>query len=100
MLELVLSEARATAGSVVHGRVRTSDEPTPVAVDLVRIERSPAGFATYRVVRAELADDGTFTLVVPDEAPPDVSGRECSLLYAVRAVAGAEEARAAFSVGL
>jgi hypothetical protein len=98
MLELALSEVRAAAGDVVHGRVYTQDELTPLAVDLVRTERSPTGFASYRVASAQLAGDGSFTLIVPDDAPPDVVGRDCSLHYSLRALSKDEEVRQPFSV--
>jgi hypothetical protein len=64
----------------------------------VRVERSPTGLATYRVARAQIADDGTFTLAVPDDLSPDVVGRDCALHYALRAIAGREEVRQTFSV--
>jgi hypothetical protein len=98
MLELALSEARATAGTVVHGRVHAPDVTVPVVVELMRLERSPSGSATYRVASAEPADDGTFALVVPEHTPPDVEGRDCSLHYSLRAFAGPDEVREAFSV--
>jgi hypothetical protein len=98
MLELVLSEARAAAGSVVHGQLHAGDENARGAVELVRVERSPLGVASYQVAIAALADDGTFELLIPDGAPPDVRGRECSLRYALRASAGGEELLEAFSV--
>jgi hypothetical protein len=100
MLELALSEARATAGTVVHGCVHAPDVTVPVVIELMRLERSPSGSATYRVATAEPADDGTFELVVPEHAPPDVEGRDCSLHYALRAVAGPDEVRETFSVAL
>jgi hypothetical protein len=98
MLELVLSEARAAAGTVVHGELHATGEKGRGAVELVRIERSPLGVASYQVAIAALADDGTFELPIPDGAPPDVEGRECSLRYALRASAGGEELVEAFSV--
>ena len=97
MLRLAFSEARATAGAVVHGNVHAPDD-VDVAVELVRVERSPAGFATYHVATAELGDDGSFELVVPDDTPPDVVGHECSLHYALRAISRDEEVREAFAV--
>jgi hypothetical protein len=98
MLELALSEARATAGTVVRGYVHAPDATVPVVVELMRIERSPSGSATYRVTSAEPAEDGSFELIVPEHAPPEVVGRDCSLHYALRAFAGADEVRQAFSV--
>jgi hypothetical protein len=98
MLALALSEARAAAGEIVHGRVECPDQSTRVAVELVRVEHSPVGAASYHVATAEPADDGGFALAVPDAAPPDVQGGECSLHYAVRAVAGRDEVRQAMAV--
>jgi hypothetical protein len=92
MLELALDEARAAAGAVVHGRV-LADSPAPVVLELVRIEHSPSGVATYHVARALSEPDGGFALPVPDDAPPDVEGRACSLHYALRALADGEEVR-------
>lgn len=93
MLTLALSEARAAAGEVVQGRVERPDDSTRVAVELVRVEHSPVGAASYHVASAELDGDGSFVLAVPDDAPPDVIGSECSLHYAIRAVAGRDEVR-------
>jgi hypothetical protein len=98
MLELVLSEARAAVGTVVHGELHATAETGRIAVELVRVERSPLGVASYPVASAALADDGTFELLIPDGVPPDVHGRECSLRYALRASAGGEELLKAFSV--
>jgi len=92
MLELALDEARAAAGAVVHGRV-LADSAAPVVLELVRVERSPRGVATYHVARALSERDGAFALPVPESAPPDVEGRACSLHYVVRALADGEEAR-------
>ena len=86
MLELALSEARAAAGSVVHGRVardRRSDPRRGRARARRAEPRRASRATTWRAPCA--ADDGAFELAVPDDAPPDVEGRECSLHYAVRA---------------
>jgi hypothetical protein len=98
MLELVLSEARAAAGTVVHGHLQVAAASAPAALELVRVEGSPLGSTSYHVVSAALADDGTFELVIPDGAPPDVQGRDCSLRYALRATAGGQELVAPFTV--
>jgi hypothetical protein len=92
MLELALSEDRAAAGAVVHGRVRAPDQlARATSIELLRLERSPVGVATYRVATAAVTADGSFELSVPDGAPPDVEGRDCSLHYAVRAHDGTDE---------
>jgi hypothetical protein len=98
MLELALSEARAAAGAVVHGKLLTTAENASGTVELMRVERSPLGVASYHVATAALADDGSFELAIPDGAPPDVQGRECSLRYALRASAGGYVLLEAFSV--
>jgi hypothetical protein len=98
MLELALSEARAAAGTIVTGQLAAPAGTPPVAVDLVRVERSPAGVASYRVASAELHDDGSFALLVPDDVPPEVAGRACSLRYAVRATCGDDDVREALTV--
>jgi hypothetical protein len=100
MLELALNEARAAPGEIVHGRVHARDGTTHVTVELVRLEQSPIGLATYRVASAEIAHDGTFAVAVPEGAPPDVAGRDCSLRYALRAISAGEEVRSPFSVTL
>jgi hypothetical protein len=98
MLELALPELRAAAGEVVHGRVRTEREHGSVVVELVRVEQSPTGYSTYRIATADVDEDGSFTLTVPRNALPDVTGRECALHHSLRAVAGHEEVRTVFAV--
>jgi hypothetical protein len=98
MLTLALHEAEAAAGEVVHGRVGRPTGSAPVAVELVRLEHSPIGVTSCFVTDAELQDDGTFELLVPDRAPPDVDGDLCSLHYVVRAVSGRDEVRTPFVV--
>ena len=91
MLELALSEERAAAGAVVHGRARAATAAGVVGVELVRVEQSPSGSTTYRVASGVASEDGAFELAVPDDAPPGFVGRECALRYAVRATAMGEE---------
>ena len=98
MLTLALFEARAAAGEIVHGRIERPDDSTRVAVELVRVEHSPVGAFSYRVAGAEPDSDGSFALAVPDDAPPDVVGSECSLQYAIRAVARRDEVRQPVSI--
>ena len=45
-----------------------------------------------------MADDGTFTLTVPDGAPPAVRGRDCSLEYALLAATDDEELLQAIAI--
>jgi hypothetical protein len=91
MPRLAVVEERAAAGATVHGRVDGSDGSPVVTVELVRLEHSPAGSATFCVATAELAADGAFALVVPADAPPEVFGPSCALRYVIRACTGAEE---------
>jgi hypothetical protein len=100
MLELALSEVGAAPGTTVHGHVHGHDDTAEVRVELVRLEHSPVGVGSYRVASAALADDGTFELAVPDGAPPDVAGRDCSLHHVLRAIGGGEEVRSPFAVTL
>jgi hypothetical protein len=100
MLELALSEVRAAPGTIVHGRVEGCDQTAEVRVELVRLEHSPIGVGRYRVASAAVADDGTFELAVPDGAPPDVAGRNCSLHHVLRAIGAGEEVRSPFAVTL
>jgi hypothetical protein len=98
MLALALSETRAAAGETLHGRVDRQDESARVVVELMRVEHSPAGAASYHVVATELESDGSFTLEIPDAAPPGITSGECSLHYVLRATAGRDEARQALDV--
>ena len=86
MPTLALIDPATTAGAVVHGQLEGDCELIAgAAVELVRIEQSPAGNRTFRVATARIAEDGSFELGVPDDAPPAVVGRHCALRYAVRA---------------
>jgi hypothetical protein len=98
MLGLAVTEARAAAGAVVRGCARSTNAPARVTVELMRIETSPSGAASYLVVRGAVAGDGAFTLTIPEGAPPAVHGRACSLEYALRAATDHEELLQAFSV--
>jgi hypothetical protein len=99
MATLVLTDPATTAGSIVHGHFEGEcDEVAHAAVELVRIEQSPSGSRTFRVATAGLADDGSFALSVPDDAPPAVLGQSCALRYAVRARVAREELLAPLTV--
>jgi hypothetical protein len=99
MATLVLIDSATTAGAVVHGRLEGDCDPiADAAVELVRIEQSPSGSRTFRVATAGLADDGSFALGVPDDAPPAVIGQSCALGYAVRTRVAREELLAPLAV--
>lgn len=99
MATLVLSDHATTAGAVVCGQLEGDcDAVAGAAVELVRIEQSPSGNRTFRVATARLADDGSFALAVPDDAPPVVIGRSCALRYAVRARVEREDLLAPLAV--
>ncbi|HEY1480002.1 MAG TPA: hypothetical protein VGF46_08220 [Gaiellales bacterium] len=99
MLELELLQARVAAGETVRGRVERPDAGH-AAVELVRIELSPIGARSYPVAHAELADDGSFALSVPEDAPPDIAGVDCALRYALRAFTSRDEVSAPLVVTL
>jgi hypothetical protein len=58
------------------------------AVDLVRVESSPAATLEFTVASVPPRSDGIFALTVPEDAPPSVSGRACALVWRVRARIG------------
>jgi hypothetical protein len=93
MLAVAVVEERAAAGETVHGRLEAPSGSAPAAIELVRIEQSPAGSATFYVASAALDEDGGFSLVVPDDAPPAVTGPACALHYVLRANDGGTELR-------
>ncbi|MEO9176819.1 MAG: hypothetical protein ABI317_15005 [Gaiellales bacterium] len=93
MLAVAVVEERAAAGATVHGRLEAPPGSAPVAIELVRIEQSPAGSATFSVASAELDANGSFSLVVPEDAPPAVTGPACALHYVLRAHDGGDELR-------
>jgi hypothetical protein len=80
---LVLEGARFEPGDSIRGRV-TSAHPV-WAVDLVRVEASPTATLEFTAVTAAPRADGGFALTVPEDAPPSVPGRRCSLVWRVRA---------------
>jgi len=58
------------------------------AVDLVRVESSPAATLEFTVASVPPRTDGAFALTIPEDAPPSVSGRACALVWRVRARIG------------
>jgi len=85
-VELVLERDRLAPGDAVNGSVTPM---LPVwAVDLVRVESSPAATLEFTVASVRPRSDGAFALSVPEDAPPSVSGRACALVWRVRARIG------------
>jgi hypothetical protein len=82
-VELALERDRAAPGDAVCGHVTPG--PHVWAVDLVRVESSPASTLEFTVASAQPGSDGTFAIPVPADAPPSVSGRACTLAWRVRA---------------
>jgi hypothetical protein len=83
---LVLEGARFEPGDSIRGRVTSSQAVW--AVDLVRVEASPTSTLEFTAVSAAPRADGGFALTVPEDAPPSVQGRRCSLVWRVRARSG------------
>jgi hypothetical protein len=85
-VKLVIERDRVAPGEAVCGSV------TPRlgvwAVDLVRVESSPASTLEFTVASVPPRSDGAFALPVPADAPPSVSGRACALVWRVRARGG------------
>jgi hypothetical protein len=82
-VELVIERDRAAPGDAICGSVTPG--PQVWAVDLVRVESSPASTLEFTVASVQPGSDGTFAVPVPADAPPSVAGRACSLVWRVRA---------------
>jgi hypothetical protein len=82
-VELVLERNRAAPGDAVCGHVTPG--PHVWAIDLVRVESSPASTLEFTVASAQPGADGAFAVTVPADAPPSVSGKACKLVWRVRA---------------
>lgn len=82
-VELVLERDRFAPGDAVCGSVTPG--PQVWAIDLVRVESSPASTLEFTVASVQPGLDGAFAVAVPADAPPSVSGRACSLVWRVRA---------------
>jgi hypothetical protein len=85
-VELVLERDHVEPGEAIRGRVTPGTRVW--AVDLVRVESSPAATLEFTAASAAPGSDGTFDLEVPPDAPPSVAGRACTLVWRVRARAG------------
>ena len=90
--EVELDRARVRPGESVDGSLR--DGAAIAEIALVRLERSPPATWEYRVGEHVPCRRraGRFSLDVPEDAPPTVPGRRCSLTWAVR-VTGSDGAR-------
>ncbi|MEA2479267.1 MAG: hypothetical protein QOJ07_1189 [Thermoleophilaceae bacterium] len=82
-VELALERDRFVAGEAICGSVAPA--PGVWAVDLVRVESSPAATLEFTAASVQPRTDGTFALPVPEDAPPSVAGRSCALTWRVRA---------------
>jgi hypothetical protein len=81
--ELVLEGDRFAPGDAVRGSVTPG--PQIWAIDLVRVESSPASTLEFTVASTQPGSDGAFAVTVPADAPPSVAGDCCSLVWRVRA---------------
>jgi hypothetical protein len=82
-VELILERNRVAPGDAICGSVTPC---LPVwAIDLVRVESSPASTLEFTVASVPTRSDGAFALPVPADAPPSVSGQACKLVWRVRA---------------
>jgi hypothetical protein len=82
-IELDVECARSAPGEPIRGGVTPG--PGVWAVDLVRVEASPAATLEFTAASVLPCSDGSFALPVPEDAPPTVAGRQCSLTWRVRA---------------
>ena len=82
-VELILERERAVPGETICGRVTGAGRVW--AVDLVRVEASPAATLEFTAASVTPGADGAFALAVPEDTPPSVAGRACSLTWRVRA---------------
>jgi hypothetical protein len=85
-VDLVLEHDRLAPGDAVSGAVTPRLQVW--AVDLVRVESSPAATLEFTVASVPPRADGAFALTIPEDAPPSVSGRACALVWRVRARVG------------
>jgi hypothetical protein len=81
-VELVLERDQAVPGEAIRGSVGAGLDVW--AVDLVRVESSPAATLEFTAASVAPAADGAFALKVPDGTPPSVAGRWCALTWRVR----------------
>jgi len=82
-VELVLERDHAIPGETIRGSVTPG--PQVWAIDLVRVESSPAATLEFTAASVAPEVDGGFALTVPDDTPPTVAGSRCALTWRVRA---------------
>ena len=82
-VELVLERDHAIPGETIRGNVTPG--PHVWAIDLVRVESSPAATLEFTAASVAPGADGGFALTVPEDTPPSVAGRRCALTWRVRA---------------
>jgi hypothetical protein len=82
-VELALERDHVEPGEVICGCVTPG--PHVWAVDLVRVESSPAATLEFTAASVAPRADGAFALEVPADAPPSVAGQVCALVWRVRA---------------
>ena len=82
-VELVLERDHAVPGETICGSVTPRAQVW--AVDLVRVEASPAATLEFTAASVAPRADGSFALTVPEDTPPSVAGRRCALTWRVRA---------------
>jgi hypothetical protein len=90
-VELVLERDHAVPGETIRGSVTPAGQVR--AIDLVRVEASPAATLEFTAASVEPGADGGFALTVPEDAPPSVAGQRCALTWRVRARASEDPER-------
>ena len=85
-VELEIERDRLAPGDAICGRVTPRLHVS--AVDLVRVESSPTATLEFTAASVSPSSDGSFSLPVPADAPPSVSGRACALVWRVRVRTG------------
>jgi hypothetical protein len=85
-VKLTLERDRAVPGEAICGSVTPG--PQIWAVDLVRVESSPAATLEFTAASVAPTAGGSFALLVPDDVPPSVAGRACALTWRIRVRTG------------
>lgn len=76
-----LDSQSSRAGDEISG---TSDRPTVIGIDLVRVERCPEATIEFPVATTVPERDGSFRLTIPEDSPPSTLGPSCELSWRVR----------------
>jgi len=93
-LEFLLASHEWTAGGSLSGEVRGADGP--VAITIVRLERSPSATLSFGLSDCEVVPVGgraEFELPLSDSLPPGWSGERTGLGYAIRGLSGSRRNR-------